>query len=175
MPEIAADQDPAIESATSPTSTSAPASTAQSPSTPPWERNGKPFDPARAWSLIENLRADLAAARTTPPAGPAGTGTPPAPVDVPDVQTLRADLVRERVARRFGFDDALLDLLGTGDEATLTSRAQTLADRLNPPGAGGGSPVPRRPVEQLRGGADPTTDAEETDPAKLAGKVRRGF
>lgn len=29
-------------------------------STPPWERDGVDFDPAKAWNLIQNLRADNA-------------------------------------------------------------------------------------------------------------------
>ena len=31
--------------------------------TPPWERDGEPFDPERAWKLVQNLKADLAAVK----------------------------------------------------------------------------------------------------------------
>lgn len=34
--------------------------TDQEASTPPWERDGVDFDPAKAWNLIQNLRADNA-------------------------------------------------------------------------------------------------------------------
>lgn len=37
-----------------------------------------------------------------------------------------------------------------------------------------GDRMPRRPVERLRGGGDPTAEPEETDPEKLAALVRRG-
>lgn len=144
---------------------------------PPWERTGEPFDPARAWTLIERLRADVSARSAPPALSPPATPPVPVPAVGPDqaeVATLRGELVRERVARRFGLDDALRDLLGTGDEATITARAQTLADRIAKPDSLV-SPIARRPVERLRGGGDPTVAPEETDPAKLAAKVRRAF
>lgn len=158
---------------------------------PPWDRDGQPFDPARAWALIENLRADLAAARggqaptdTAPPAAPAD---PPAPVTSPEPRTppadaglsaqldaLRAQLARERAGRRHGLDDDLVDLLGTGTDEQIEARAAALAARLAPAGTAPAptSPVPRRPVEQLHGGGDPTTTPEETDPRKLADLIR---
>lgn len=33
-------------------------STPESTPTPPWEQNGEPFDPERAWGLIQNLRTE---------------------------------------------------------------------------------------------------------------------
>jgi len=33
-------------------------------SVPPWERDGQPFDPARAWAMIESLREDVGKSRT---------------------------------------------------------------------------------------------------------------
>jgi hypothetical protein len=173
-----ADDDNTGQEPTTPPDTD-PTAPADGERRPPWERSGEPFDPNRAWTLIERLRTDLAAART--PAAPAAPSraepstAPPAPAAT-DVDTLRAELVRERVARKFGLDDDLVELLGTGDEATITARAKTLADRLTTTSApSSGSPVPRCPVEQLRGDADPTIAPEETDPVKLAAKVRRGF
>lgn len=35
----------------------------ETPATPPWERDGAEFDPARAWALIQDLRADNRALR----------------------------------------------------------------------------------------------------------------
>lgn len=31
--------------------------------TPPWERDGEAFDPERAWKLVQNLKAELAAVK----------------------------------------------------------------------------------------------------------------
>ncbi|MBG6140679.1 hypothetical protein [Longispora fulva] len=151
--------------------TSTPTDPAPTGTAPPWERDGTPFDADRAWSLIEGLRTDLAKAKATPP--PAAQ---PAPAAAPDpsgeVAELRAELLRERLARRHGLDDDLAALLGSGTEAEISARAELLAARL----AGAtptAPPVARRPVAALHAGADPTAPPEETDPAKLAGQVRR--
>jgi hypothetical protein len=69
-----------------PATPTAPGSAPAAPETsddrrPPWERTGEAFDPARAWTLIERLRADLGAAKSAPPTVPAApTAVPPAPV-----------------------------------------------------------------------------------------------
>lgn len=169
--------DPAGQALAHPTNTPAAAPS----STPPWERDGAPFDAARAWSLVENLRAQLAARPTgqaPAPAAPAApTAPPPATPATSDpvaaqVEALRVQLDRERAARRHGLDDALVELLGTGTAEQIEARAKTLAERLTAPAAPG-SPVPRRPVETLRPSTgDPTAAPEETDPAKLADRIR---
>lgn len=41
----------------------APAVQEESPTVPPWERDGETFDPERAWKLIQNLKAELAAVK----------------------------------------------------------------------------------------------------------------
>jgi hypothetical protein len=47
----AADEPPATPPVADPPKPDAPK--------PPWEANGEPFDPQRAWNLIQNLRGDL--------------------------------------------------------------------------------------------------------------------
>jgi len=46
--------------ATPPTGTTPPATPPAQPPTaaPPWERDGQPFDPQRAWNLVESLRGE---------------------------------------------------------------------------------------------------------------------
>lgn len=41
----------------------APAPQEGSPTVPPWERDGEIFDPERAWKLVQNLKAELAAVK----------------------------------------------------------------------------------------------------------------
>lgn len=41
----------------------APAPQEESPTVPPWERDGEIFDPERAWKLVQNLKAELAAVK----------------------------------------------------------------------------------------------------------------
>lgn len=158
----------------------APANPAPAGNPAPWERDGTPFDPARAWSLIEKLRSDLAAragAPATPPAPAAPAAPPAAPAPSGDlagqIETLRLQVARERSARRHGLDDDLIELLGTGTDEQIEARAKTLAERIGAAASTPAAPVPRRPVENLRGGGDPSAPPEETDPLKLAELVRQ--
>jgi uncharacterized protein (DUF3084 family) len=82
-----------------------------------------------------------------------------------DADDVRAELVRERVARRFKIDDEDFDLLGTGTEEQITARAERLAAK-NAAAQSADSTVPRtdKPVEKLRPGATPSgVDITEPD------------
>lgn len=46
---------------------------------PPWERDGKTFDPERAWKLVQNLKAELAAVKAKQAEVPEPTAEEPAP------------------------------------------------------------------------------------------------
>ncbi|CAM3431996.1 hypothetical protein [Stackebrandtia soli] len=139
---------------------------------PPWERDGEPFDSARAWNLIRNLRAEVAATRKAEPAASTATGDGSGDTAelARQVATLSTDLARERVARKHALPDDLLGLLGDGDEAALTTRAEALIAWRDKTTTDASTP-PRRPAQKPRGGADPTATATETDPAKLAAAV----
>jgi hypothetical protein len=41
-----------------------PAAAGEPDNRPPWEKNGEPFDPERAWTLTQNLRTELSEAKT---------------------------------------------------------------------------------------------------------------
>lgn len=48
--------------------------------TPPWERDGETFDPERAWQLVQNLKAELAAVKAKQAEAPEPTAAEePAP------------------------------------------------------------------------------------------------
>ena len=47
--------------------------------TPPWERDGEPFDPERAWKLVQNLKAELAAVKAKQAEAPEPAAEEPAP------------------------------------------------------------------------------------------------
>lgn len=48
--------------------------------TPPWERDGETFDPERAWKLVQNLKAELAAVKAKQAEAPEPAATEePAP------------------------------------------------------------------------------------------------
>lgn len=73
-----------------------------------------------------------------------------------EAETARADATRYKVAATYGIGAEHFDLLGSGDEATVTERAQKIAalvaQTAPPPPA---TPPPGRPLEQLRPGATP--------------------
>lgn len=73
-------------------------------------------------------------------------------------ESTRAELVRERVARRFSISDDDFDLLGSGTEEQITARAERIAAKDAAAKAlESVTTVPRtdRPVEKLRPGATP--------------------
>ena len=53
--------------------------------TPPWERDGETFDPERAWKLLQNLKAELAAVKAKQAEAPEPAAEEPAqePEDKP--------------------------------------------------------------------------------------------
>lgn len=82
----------------------------------------------------------------------------------------KAEVLRLKMAIKYGLSEDDLDLLGTGDEETIESRAKRLQELSK-------GQVPdkssRTPRERLRPGAVPSAEAEETNPDKLAAKVPR--
>lgn len=176
---------------TEPTTPATPAAPAQEPATPPaatppWgtEEN---FDPARAWSLIENLRTEKAqlAAR---PALTAEQQTQLAEyqrlVEASQseaerqanavaaaeraAETARAEAVRYKAAATYGIPSEHFDLLGAGTEEEISARAEKLRTLLEAQAAATASPPPAgappaRPVEQLRPGATPSQTDNEDD------------
>lgn len=82
----------------------------------------------------------------------------------------KAEVIRLRMAIKYGLEEEDLDLLGTGDEEAIENRAKRLVERSR-----GQEPENRRPRERLRPGAVPSSEPEESDPSKLAAKVPRPY
>jgi hypothetical protein len=84
---------------------------------------------------------------------------------------LRAAM-KHRLVEDLDDDDALdevLDLLGTGTQEEIDTRAKRIAELR---GSGGTKkPASRRPAESLRGGVEPEQEPEETDVRKLAARM----
>ena len=57
--------------------------------TPPWERDGETFDPERAWKLVQNLKAELAAVKAKQAEAPEPDAEEPAPE--PDAEPTEAE------------------------------------------------------------------------------------
>lgn len=163
----------------------APPPAPPTPPAPPWGSADK-FDPDRAWKLITDLREDITKVKADRETWKS-KATKYETDQLTDSQRLErerdearqerdsngVELARLKAAVKHGISEEDLDLLGSGTAEEIEDRAKRLADRL-------GKPTPqvdpgRKPKERLRGGSEPEEEPEETDPAKLAAKVRRGF
>lgn len=80
-------------------------------------------------------------------------------------EAARSDALRFRIAAEHGIDKDYLDLLGTGDEEQLTSRAARIAQLREAAKAAedAAKRPPQRPSEQLRPGATPSDQLSEDD------------
>lgn len=67
-----------------------PASQEESSTVPPWERDGETFDPERAWKLVQNLKAELAAVKAKQAEAPEPTATE-APAQEPEDKPAEAE------------------------------------------------------------------------------------
>lgn len=142
---------------------------------PPWGTEEQ-FDPAKAWSLIQNLRGDLAkekgrVAELTPYEQKIREAEEAQKTEVQRLteqmtalqQTAKqreAEALRYRIALQHGIpdEDAAIFLTGA-DEPTLKAQAERLAALRVPQAA----PTSRTPVEALRPGALPQAPALSVD------------
>lgn len=148
--------------------------------TPPW---GEDFDAQKAWSLVQNLRADKDKLAQRPALSDEqrqqlGEYDKLVQASKSDAQRLeeaartaqsdadqaRAEAVRYKAAATHGISAEHFDLLGSGTEAEITARAEKLAALVAakatvPPTA----PPSTRPVQQLRPGATPGEAETEDD------------
>lgn len=161
----------------------APAQEPTTPATPPW---GADFDPEKAWSLVQNLRADKERLASRPAL------TAEQQQQLTEYQSLVqaskseqqrqaealqtaqqreaaavADAIRYKAAATHGIPAEHFDLLGTGSEEQVTANAQKVAALLAAQVAEVTNTPPvtptRLPVEQMRPGATPAGTETEDD------------
>lgn len=145
---------------------------------PPWERDGVPFDPQRAWQRQQRIAEDLKQAQHERDKAKAKIAEheqaqlseqEKLQARLAEAETqreaARSEALRFRIAAEHGITPEDIDLLGTGTEDEMTAKAKRLvalyAAQQPPPTPG--PPTPRRPVEQLRPGATPTDHQSEDD------------
>jgi len=173
-PAVPADQQPAAPTA----------DPATPPATPPW---GDSFDPARAWNTIQTLREaekerdqlrrqvmtpeqqqQLAEYNTLLEASKSEAQRKDEAIAAAqrEAETARNDAVRYKAAATYGISADHFDLLGSGTEQEVTTRAEKIAALIaaqqaaTPPPA---APPTGRPVEQLRPGATPAGALDEDE------------
>lgn len=84
-----------------------------------------------------------------------------------------ARAMRLEVAMEKGLTTAQAKRLVGNTKEELEADAEELLESFKPTDDGKGGRPPSRTKEQLRGGSNPTEEAEETDPRKLAAMVHR--
>lgn len=151
--------------------TAQPVQPPASPGVPPWERDGTPFDPARAWQLIQNKDSDNAqlkarVAELTPfekqikdleeaNKTELQRAQEAAAAAQREAQEARLALLRRDVAAREGkvLPAGLADRLRGNTKEELEADADALLAALPQPPA---APAGTTPVSALRPGALPT-------------------
>lgn len=120
--------------------------------TPPWERDGETFDPERAWKLVQNLKAELAAVKAKQAEAPEPTAAEePAPepedkpteAEAPDSQddsaaqiaSLQAELARVKALAAVGLPQDFAPFVPgeTSEEieANLATLQKLISDAAN--------------------------------------------
>lgn len=120
--------------------------------TPPWERDGETFDPERAWKLVQNLKAELAAVKAKqaeapepaaakepapePEAKPTEAETPePQEDSAVQIASLQAELARVKALAAVGLSQDFAPFV-PGDnseeiEANLATLQKLISDAAN--------------------------------------------
>lgn len=120
--------------------------------TPPWERDGETFDPERAWKLVQNLKAELAAVKAKqaeapepaaaeepaqePEAKPAEAETPESQDDsAAQIASLQAELARVKALAAVGLSQDFAPFVqgATSEEieANLATLQKLISDAAN--------------------------------------------
>lgn len=82
------------------------------------------------------------------------------------IAELQSTLLRERVARKSGLPDKLVERLVGDDEESLMADAEALLELFAKK-----SPPSSKPSEALRGGGRPEQEPEETDVSKIGARM----
>jgi hypothetical protein len=139
--------------------------------TPPW---GDDFDAARAWTLVQNLRADLAKAKEKRQERDPDSDAKITAAETRATAAERA-LYVERALRKFPEVEDLVEFLTGDTEEEIAAKAERLASHGKPAGestdnsgdAPSGKPQPA--LTPGHGGAEP----DPFDPDAIAKRARR--
>lgn len=148
----------------------------ESANTPPWERDGVDFDPAKAWNLIQNLRADNAKIKEANDGYKSQlktyedeklSETERLQRDLEEAHQTIANYKKEQVWASIKQAHPILTdedkaLIGEGSEEAMTARAAKLAARLEQAQAALREAAPQPIRHPLTGGTNPAT-ASSTD------------
>lgn len=123
------------------------------------------FDPKKALSKIRKQNSELKGLRARTQEAEAKVNQTAEEKDkaISDLQT---QLLRERVARKTGLPDQLVERLNGDDEESMLTDAESLLEMFAKTG-----PPSSKPHERLKGGGRPDNEPEETDVRKIAARM----
>jgi hypothetical protein len=138
----------------------------------PWEREGEEFDPAKAWSLIQNLRKEKTELTQKNRAyeDEKLTEQEKAQRDLKEAQDQLAKVQQDKAwaearARYPQLKDEDFDLIGAGTPEQITDKAAKLAARIDAQAASDADSRTINPLlrAQPTGGSDPTKAGSDKD------------
>ena len=131
---------------------------------PPWEKDGEEFDAARAWKLIQNLRAENTKLKGKPEAEP--TKEPEEPQEetkTPEDSNLSAELdaaklenLKLRALASAGLDLDLLEFIPGSDSESIEENIKTLKSKFD-----AGESKKSFPVNPAQGGKSDSNPKED--------------
>lgn len=154
---------------------------------PPWG-SAEEFNPEKAWTLIQNLRADNDKAKgrvrefedkdkTELQRATDKLSETEKRAAAAELNTLRLDVALEKAPEGMSVAQVrklAKRLSGTNKAELESDAAELFAEFKNTAGSGNGSGS-GRPKERLRPGASNNEEPDETDPRKLAARVPRMY
>lgn len=123
------------------------------------------FDPKKALSKIKKQNSELKGLRTRAQEAEKKVGQTTEEKDK-EISDLQTQLLRERVGRKTGLPDQLVERLNGDDEESMLADAESLLEvfaKSKPPST--------KPQEQLRGGGRPESEPDVTDVRKIAARM----
>ena len=131
---------------------------------PPWEKDGEEFDAARAWKLIQNLRAENTKLKEKPEAEPTKAPEEPAKEEKPQEETkLSAELdaaklenLKLRALASAGLDLDLLEFIPGSDSESIEENIKTLKSKFD-----AGESKKSFPVNPAQGGKSDSNPKED--------------
>ena len=127
--------------------------------------DGDTFDPKKALAKIKKQNSELKNLRDRAKQAEAKVEKTSEDKDK-ELNELRTQLLRERVGRKTGLPDQLVERLKGDDEESMLKDAEDLLEVFTK-----SRPPTTKPHEQLRGGGRPESEPEETDVRKIAARM----
>lgn len=131
---------------------------------PPWEKDGEEFDAARAWKLIQNLRAENTKLKEKPEAEPTKAPEEPTKEEKPqedsnlsaELDAAKLENLKLRALASAGLDLDLLEFIPGSDSESIEENIKTLKSKFD-----AGESKKSFPVNPAQGGKPDSNPKED--------------